>query len=103
MLNAQEQTDLSCECLVGLRLVKKRHPLPNGERLDVGPSPWYRMALDSLTMCELSGAHSIPEEFAPVRLRLQLEWIFNGGFVSRSTGFTFVFDSQRIVHSMNSL
>jgi hypothetical protein len=59
--------------------------LPNGEQIDIATLPWYRMALESLTMYgQLSAARS-PEEFAPVRLRFQQEWTFNGGFVSRST------------------
>ena len=77
-------------------------PLPDGRRIEIAPLPWYRMALESLTMYGELSAARIPEEFAPVRLRLQLEWTFNGGFVSRST-FMLVFDSQLIVHSMNSL
>ena len=70
--------------------------------MDIASLPRYRMALESLTMYGELSAARIPEEFAPVRLRLQLEWTFNGGFVSRST-FMLVFDSQLIVHSMNSL
>ena len=59
--------------------------LPNGEWIDVVSLPWYRMALESLTMYkEISTAH-IPEEFVPLHLRFQQEWIFIEGFVSRST------------------
>ena len=51
-------------------------------------SPWHTMALAmlaSLTMYgELSAAH-VPEDFVPVRTRLQHEWTFNAGFVSRFT------------------
>jgi hypothetical protein len=59
--------------------------LPNGEQIDIASLPWHSWALESFTMYrELSAARS-PEEFAPVRLRFQWEWTFNGGFVSRST------------------
>ena len=45
--------------------------------------PWQRRALASFTMYgELSVAH-VQEEFAPLRMRLQQEWIFDAGFVSR--------------------
>jgi len=58
---------------------------PNEEQIDIAVLPWHRMAFESLTMYgELSAAH-IPEEFVPLRLRFQSEWIFNGGFVSRFT------------------
>ena len=57
-----------------------------------------RRTFESLTIYYELSAARIPEEFAPVRLRLQREWTFNGGFVSR---FTF-FDSQLIFHSTYS-
>jgi len=45
--------------------------------------PWQGRALSSFTMYgELYAAH-VQEEFAPVRIRLQQEWIFVAGFVSR--------------------
>jgi len=48
-------------------------------------SAWNRRALESLRMYrELSAAH-IPAEFVSVRLRLEREWTFNGGFVSQFT------------------
>ena len=44
---------------------------------------WYRRPLASFTFyVELSVART-PEEFASVRTRLQEEWSFDGGFVSR--------------------
>jgi hypothetical protein len=56
----------------------------------VSDGAWNTRVLESLTMYrELSTARS-PEEFAPVRLRFQREWTFNGGFVSRFT-ITFCF------------
>jgi hypothetical protein len=56
----------------------------------VSDSAWNIRALESLTVYgELSTART-PEEFAPVRLRFQREWTFNGGFVSRFT-ITFCF------------
>ena len=74
---------------------------PNGERMDIASLPRYRMALESLTMYGELSAARIPEEFAPVRLRLQREWTFNGRFVSRSSFFS-SFDSQLILHVMCS-
>ena len=49
-----------------------------------------RRAFESLTIYYEISAARIPEEFAPVRMRLQREWTFNGGFVSRFT-ITFCF------------
>ena len=56
----------------------------------VSDSAWNIRALESLTMYgELAAARS-PEEFAPVHLKFQREWTFNGGFVSWFT-VTFCF------------
>ena len=67
-------------------------PSPVPERITAGPqpneepaitaTPWYR-ALASLTMYNELSTARIPEEFRLVRTRLQQEWTFNGGFVSR--------------------
>ena len=47
--------------------------------------PLYTRALASFTMYnELCAAH-ISEDFVPVRMRLQQEWTFDGGFVSQLT------------------
>jgi len=51
----------------------------------VSDSAWNRRALESLTMYRALAAARSPEEFAPVHLRLQREWTFNGGFVSQFT------------------
>jgi len=59
-------------------------PLPqsNEELIVTATLPWHRRALSSFTMYgELSAAH-VQEEFAPLRVRLQQEWIFDAGFVS---------------------
>ena len=54
----------------------------NEELIVTDALPWQRRALRSLTMYgELSAAH-VQEEFAPLRIRLQQEWIFDAGFVS---------------------
>ena len=66
---------------------------PN-EELIVTPTPWYKKLLALLTMYrELSAAH-FAEEFAPVRARLQQEWIFVAGFVSRFTILPFFLISR---------
>jgi hypothetical protein len=56
----------------------------------VSVSSWNRRVLESLTMYRELSTARIPEEFAPVRLRFEREWTFNGGFVSRFT-VTFCF------------
>jgi hypothetical protein len=56
---------------------------PNEERIDTAALPWHRRVLESFTMYGEISAARIPEEFAPVRMRFQREWTFNGGFVSR--------------------
>jgi len=64
-------------------------PQHNEQQNDIAALPWHRMAFESLTMYgELSTAR-IPEEFAPVHLRLQREWSFNRGFVSQFTMMIF--------------
>ena len=56
---------------------------------------WYGKALTFLTLYhEISTAHT-PEGFAAVRVRLQQEWIFNAGFVSRFTITFFLFLTPR--------
>ena len=57
---------------------------PN-EELMVAPTPWYKKSLALLTMYRELSAVRFTEEFAPVRARLQQEWIFVAGFVSRFT------------------
>ena len=52
---------------------------------------WWRKALAFFTLYdELSAARTL-EEFLAVRVRLQREWIFNAGFVSRFCLFFFFF------------
>jgi len=66
---------------------------PN-EELMITASPWYKKLLALLTMYgELPAAH-FAEEFAPVRARLQQEWIFVAGFVSRFTTPSFCLISR---------
>jgi hypothetical protein len=56
---------------------------PNEDLIVSATLPWYRKALESLTMYgELSVART-PEDFAPVCTRFQQEWSFAIGFVSR--------------------
>ena len=57
---------------------------PN-EELMVTATPWYKKLLALLTMYGELSAARFAEEFAPVRARLQQEWIFVAGFVSRFT------------------
>ena len=45
--------------------------------------PWQRRALASFTMYGELSVANVQEEFAPLRMRLQQEWIFDAGFVSR--------------------
>lgn len=64
------------------------------ELLVVAASVCCIKALAFLTVYgELSTAH-MPEEFAAARVRLQQEWTFNAGFVSRFT-IVFFFLSRR--------
>jgi len=44
---------------------------------------WYRKTLAFLTLYDEISAARTPEGFAAVRVKLQQEWIFNAGFVSR--------------------
>ena len=50
---------------------------------------WYRTTLEFLTLYDELSVARTPERFAAVRVRLQQEWIFNAGFVSRFTTFFF--------------
>lgn len=56
---------------------------PNEDLIVSATLPWYREALESLTMYGELSAARMPEEFAPVRTRFQQEWSFAIGFVSR--------------------
>jgi len=59
-------------------------PRPHEEPVVTTTFPWHSRTLASLTIYgELSVAHIPEEEFALLRMRLQQEWIFDGGFVSR--------------------
>ena len=62
--------------------------------------PWYRRTLSSFTFYGELYVACTPEEFALVRSRLQQEWSFDGGLVSRFT--TVLLGSQLICHSMYS-
>jgi len=66
---------------------------PN-EELMVTATPLYKKALALLTMYGELSAARFAEEFAPVRARLQQEWIFVAGFVSRFTILPFFLISR---------
>jgi hypothetical protein len=68
----------------------------NEELIDT-TTPWHRRALASLTMHGELSAAGVAEEFAPVRVRLQQEWLFDAGFVSQSTiGFSCWFPANSL-------
>jgi len=73
---------------------------PNAEPTTTTTVPWETRALSSFTLYGELSVACTPEEFASVRSRLQLEWTFDGGFVSRFT--TVLLDSQFIHHSTYS-
>jgi hypothetical protein len=71
-------------------------PRPNEEPVVTTTLPWHSRTLASLTIySELSVAHIPEEEFALLRMRLQQEWIFDGGFVSR---FSIRLLKSRLIH-----
>ena len=73
---------------------------PNGEPTTTTTVSWHVRTLSSFALYgELSVAFT-PEEFASVRSRLQKEWSFDGGFVSRF--ITVLLYSQFIHHSTYS-
>ena len=47
--------------------------------------PWHGRTLSSFTLYGELSVACTSEEYASVRSRLQLEWSFDGGFVSRFT------------------
>ena len=55
------------------------------EELMIIATPWYKKLLALLTMYGELSAARFTQEFAPVHARLQKEWIFVAGFVSRFT------------------
>ena len=57
--------------------------------------PWYSRTFASLTIYGELSVAGIPEEFALLRMRLQQEWTFSGGFVSR---FSIKFINSRLIH-----
>lgn len=72
-------------------------PQPNEEPA-ITATPWHSRTFASLTMYDELSAARVAEDFCSVRMRLQQEWVFNGGFVS---GFTTMFlDSQLINYSI---
>ena len=60
-------------------------PLPNEEPAVTAPLPRHWRILAFLTMYYELSVACTPEDFAFVRTRLQHEWTFDGGFVSRFT------------------
>jgi len=71
---------------------------PN-EELIVTATSWYKKALALLTIYGELSAARFAEEFAPVRARLQQEWIFVAGFVSLFI-IVFFLDFPLIPYSM---
>ena len=73
-------------------------PRPNEEPLVTTTLLWYSRIFASLTIYgELSVPHISEEEFASLRIRLQQEWIFDGGFVSR---FSIRFINSWLIHCL---
>ena len=74
---------------------------PNEERTTTTTTvPWHSRALTFFTLYGEISVPCTPEEFALVHTRLQQEWSFAGGFVSRLT--TVILDSQLIHHATYS-
>jgi len=74
---------------------------PNEEPTTTTTLPWHRRTLASFILYGGPSVTPTPEEFASVRSRLQQEWSFVGGFVSRFT--IMPLESQFIHHSTYSL
>lgn len=74
---------------------------PNEEPAVSASLPWQRRILAFFTMYGELSVACTPEEFAFVRTRLQREWAFDGGFVSRFT-IIFLFNFQLIHYSIKS-
>jgi hypothetical protein len=72
---------------------------PNEEPTSTTTLPWHNRTLSSLTPYGELSIACTPEEFAFVRSRLQQEWSFAGGFVSRVT--TVPLDSGPAHSSLN--
>jgi len=66
---------------------------PSEEPADI--APWHTRALATLTMYSELCAARTREDFARMRTRLQLEWAFDGGVVSR---FTILFFDSLLIH-----
>ena len=73
---------------------------PNEEQTTITIAPWHLRTLSSFTLYGELSVACTPEEFASVRSRLQQEWSFGGGLVSRFT--TVLLDFQLIHHSTYS-
>ena len=58
---------------------------PNDEPTSTTTLPWHNRTLSSFTPYGELSIACTPEKFALVRSRLQQEWSFAGGFVSRLT------------------
>jgi len=76
-------------------------PRPNEGSAVSAALPWQRRILAPFTMYGELSVACTPEEFAFVRTRLQREWTFDGGFVSRFT-IMFLFNFQLIRYSIKS-
>ena len=73
---------------------------PNEEPATTTTLPWHCITLASFTLYGGLSVARTPEEFASVRSRLQQEWSFIGGFVSRLT--IVLLEFQFIYHSTYS-
>ena len=73
---------------------------PNEEPTTTTTAPWHVRTLSSPTLYGELSVACAPDEFALVRSRLQQEWSFDGGLVSRLT--TVLPNSQLIHHSTYS-
>jgi hypothetical protein len=72
---------------IGEGMTASSCPRPNEEPAVSISLPWQRRILAFFTMYGELSVACAPEEFAFVRTRLQREWTFDGGFVSRLNNY----------------
>ena len=70
---------------------------PNERPTTTTTVPWHSRTLSPFTLYGELSVACTPEEFALLRSRLQQEWSFDGGFVSKL--ITVLLDSQLMRHS----
>jgi len=58
-------------------------PRVNEEPTPIAAIPWHRRALAFFTVYRELSAARVAEDFASLQSRIQQEWTFDGGFVSR--------------------